>query len=359
MGHLPLHCIRLEGKVNMRRANGTGSVADLGPGRRKRYAVRISYQERPGLWKQKYLSYHRTAKEAQAALDDYLKPGITTQELATTWGDIYEGWSARKYAKVGPASVGSYRASWGRLCVLASKPMINVTIDDLQAIIDEDERKGLSKSSINNDKILMKALFKYAMERDIVSKDYSAFVDLPTVGAKVEKGAFNDLQMAKLEQLAADGMPWADTALMLCYTGFRVSEFLGLTRFAYHTDGDYLQGGMKTAAGRGRIVPVHPKIKPYLMSWLARGGDTIICKADGSALRSETYRDYFAQVAAALGVPNATPHWCRHTAASRMRMAGMDELAVKRVLGHADKDITDHYTHVDVDYLRREILKVS
>lgn len=102
------------------------------------------------------------------------------------------------------------------------------------------------------------------MERDIVSKDYSAFVDLPTVGAKVEKGAFNDLQMAKLEQLAADGMPWADTALMLCYTGFRVSEFLGLTRFAYHTDGDYLQGGMKTAAGRGRIVPVHPKIKPYL-----------------------------------------------------------------------------------------------
>ena len=53
----------------MRRANGTGSIVNLGPNRRNRYAIRISYQERPGLWKQKYLSYHRTAKEAQAALE--------------------------------------------------------------------------------------------------------------------------------------------------------------------------------------------------------------------------------------------------------------------------------------------------
>ena len=343
----------------MRRANGTGCVADLGAGRRRRYAVRVSYLERPGLWKQKYISYHRTAKEAQEALDQYLKPGITSGELAVTWGDVYEGWSARKYAKAGPASVASYKASWGRLSVLERKPMASITIDDLQAIIDEDERRGLSKSSINNDKILMKALFKYAMERDLVSKDYSAFVDLPVVGAKVEKGAFDDLQIAKLEQLAASGFPWADTALILCYTGFRVSEFLGLTRFSYHADGDYLQGGMKTAAGRGRIVPVHPKIKPYLMAWLARGADTIICEKDGAPIPSQTYRSYFAAVAAEIGTPQATPHWCRHTAASRMRMAGVEELAVKRILGHANKDVTEHYTHVDTDYLRREILKVS
>ena len=56
----------------MRRANGTGSIVNLGPNRRNRYAVRVSYLERPGLWKQKYLSYHRTAKEAQEALDKYL-----------------------------------------------------------------------------------------------------------------------------------------------------------------------------------------------------------------------------------------------------------------------------------------------
>ena len=54
----------------------------------------------------------------------------------------------------------------------------------------------------------------------------------------------------------------------------------------------------------------------------------------------------------------ATPHWCRHTAASRMKVAGVDELAVKRILGHADKDVTEHYTHTDIDFLSKEIRKV-
>lgn len=85
----------------MRRANGTGSIVNLGPNRRNRYAVRVSYLERPGLWKQKYLSYHRTAKEAQEALDKYLASNIPAKSLAVTWGDVYNQWSAKKYAKAG------------------------------------------------------------------------------------------------------------------------------------------------------------------------------------------------------------------------------------------------------------------
>lgn len=37
----------------MRRANGTGSIVNLGPNRRRPYAVRVSYLARPGLWKQR------------------------------------------------------------------------------------------------------------------------------------------------------------------------------------------------------------------------------------------------------------------------------------------------------------------
>ena len=60
-------------------------------------------------------------------------------------------------------------------------------MDELQAVIDRDEKAGLSKSSIRNDKTLMRALFRFAMERDIVMKDYSEFVELPAVGAKHKK----------------------------------------------------------------------------------------------------------------------------------------------------------------------------
>lgn len=343
----------------MRRANGTGSIVDLGKNRRNRYAVKVSYLARPGLWKQKYLAYCRTAREAQDTLESYLRSNAKPQDIGTTLGDVYAVWSARKYAKAGTASIASYKASWGRLSALEGKEIRKITVDDLQAIIDQDEANGLGKSSISNDKILMKALYKHAMERDMVSKDLSAFVELPSVGAKWEKGAFDDTTMHHLEKMAKEGFPWADTALILCYTGFRVSEFLGLTRFSYHADGNYLQGGMKTEAGRGRIVPIHPKISQHLQAWLARGGERIICDAEGRPIPSYKYRELFSPVAKAIGYPQATPHWCRHTAASIMRMAGMEDLAVKRILGHSDKDITDHYTHVDIEYLTRELLKVS
>ena len=44
------------------------------------------------------------------------------------------------------------------------------------------------------------------------------FVELPTVGEKREKGAFDEQQIQKLKSLAESGFPWADAVLMLCYT---------------------------------------------------------------------------------------------------------------------------------------------
>ena len=345
----------------MRRANGTGTIIKLGGARRKPYAVRVACRDKFGRVAQKTVSYHEKQKDAQAALDEYnrsRKRGLSPapDKLAITVQQVYDMWSARKYAKAGGASIASYKASWSRLQQIAPLKMREVTLTHLQGIIDNDEAGGLSKSSTNNDKTLMRALFKFAMERDIITKDYSAFVEMPSIGAKIEKGAFDDLQMQKLEQLAADGFPWADTVLMLCYTGFRITEFLTLTRFSYDAEGDYLTGGIKTAAGKNRTVPVHPKIKPYLLAWIDKSGDAIICSEKGKPVADQKYRDkLFKPVMNAIGCPQATPHWCRHTFASRLHAAGAEELAKKRLLGHSDRDVTEHYTHTDIEQLKAAI----
>ena len=345
----------------MKRANGTGSVVKLPGSRRRPWAVKIPYHTQRGRVRQRYLSYHERASEAQAALDEWCRTHTApeTEVSGYTLQQVYDLWSAREYPRLGKSSVMSHKAAWNRVSVLASKKMRRITIDDLQGIIDQDERDGLSQSSINNDKLLMAALFRCAMERDIILKDYSQFVRLPSVGTKYEKGVLTDLQLKQLEQLADAGNLWAGSVLILCYTGFRITELLTLTRFSYHTDGDYLQGGVKTAAGRDRIIPVHPKIKPYLSAWLSRGGDYIICKENGAPVRAPVYRAQFRELMEQIGVAGATPHWCRHTFATRLHQAGADELAIKRMMGHSDKDITEHYTHVDLDYLRKELCKVA
>lgn len=347
----------------MKRANGTGSVVKLSGNRRRPYAVKVSGRDRYGRIVQKAVSYHEKAAEAQAALDAYRRAqesgtAPAADKLDVTVGEVFEGWKAREYRKLKPASITSHNAAWNkRVSRFANRKMRSMTLDDWQALLDEDEDAGLSQSSINNDAILIKALYGYSMERDIVGKDYSKYLDIPSVGVKKPRNALNDLQVARLEKLAREGFPWADTALMLCYTGFRVSEFLELTQFSFHTEeGGYLQGGLKTEAGRNRIVPVHPKIRPYLQQWLDKGGDTIVCGKDGGRICAGQYRDYFRHVMEQIGVPEATPHWCRHTFATRLHAVQADPLTTKWLLGHSTKsDITAHYTHETISTLRDAI----
>lgn len=346
----------------MRRANGTGSVTKLSGNRRRPYVAKVSQRDRYGFVVQKNLGYYEKAAEAQLALEEYnrakaMGAAPAADKLSLTVGQVFEGWKEREYRKLKPASIRSHNAAWNkRVSRFAGRKIREVSLDDWQSLLDEDEDAGLSQSSINNDALLMKALCAYAMERDIIGKDYTQFLDIPSVGAKKKRDSLNDLQLAKLKELAQGGFPWADTALMLCYTGFRVSEFLGLTRFSYNAKENYLQGGLKTDAGKNRIVPVHPVIAPYLRQWLAKGGERIICNASGGEISTQVYRAAFSTVAEEIGAPEATPHWCRHTFATLLHNAGADPMTTKWLLGHAtSSDITAHYTHKTVAILQEAI----
>lgn len=351
----------------MKRANGTGSIVKLSGNRRRPWAVKVSGRDKYGHIVQKILSYHAKAGEAQAALDEYNRlrhSGIApaVDKMNMTLQQVYDGWSAREYAKLlktgKVATRNNYRAAWNRrVSRYADLKFRNITLDQWQAILDEDEDAGRSQSSVNYDAFLIRRLHSYAMERDIISKDYSQFLDIPSVDVKNPRNALSDLQVAKLSKMAAEGVPWADTALILCYTGFRVSEFLGLTRFNYHPEkGGYLQNGVKTNAGKNRIVPIHPKIHPYLMAWLKKGGDTIICDEDGKAIPYVHYLAAFTDLMEQIGAAGATPHWCRHTFATWLHTKKVDTLTVKWLIGHStEADITAHYTHETIAVLREAI----
>lgn len=348
----------------MKRPNGTGTITKMSGTRRKPYAVRVPARDRKGRVVQKYLSYHATQKEAWEALEAYraqLSGGLAPApaDLGVTLGEVYELWSARKYEKAGAASIQSYKASWARLSVYASKPIRSIGIDHWQSIIDEGEKNSLSGSSLRNALSLMRALSRYAIERDWTIKDYTQFVVLPSVGAKYEKGAFTDLEMAKIARMVSAGVPGADAVLVLCYTGFRIAEFLSLTRFSYDPVQQTLCGGLKTAAGKNRIIPVHPKILPIVESWYEQGGDRLYLRK-GKPISPAVFREaVFAPLMKTLGREAATPHWCRHTFASRLHAAGADELNIKRLMGHSDKDVTEHYTHVTLQTLRETINKIA
>lgn len=337
----------------MKRANGTGSIVRLSGSRRRPYAVRVSGRDEYGQVIQKTLSYHRTASEAQEALEKYNQdkahgaaPRVDTMKM--TVGQIYDAWSAREYQTAGAQSIRSHKAAWGRVGRFADVPIVDVTIDMWQSILDEDGKNNASESKIRNDAILIKALVMYALKRDILTKNVYEFLEIPSAPPKKKKGAFNDAQIAQLKRMAADGEPYADIALMLCYTGFRISEFVGLNEASYHADGNFLQYGIKTDAGRDRIVPVSAVIAPYISNWL---------RSDHRS--SDWYRARLRPIFAAIGEPEATPHWCRHTFATRLNEAKVDLTVRKWLLGHVTNDITERYTHQSLTLMRDAIDRLS
>jgi site-specific recombinase XerC len=85
----------------------------------------------------------------------------------------------------------------------------------------------------------------------------------------------------------------------------------------------------------------------FLLTYLARqcGGkgrdDLLFPGSDGTHLRRpHPVSGWFAKAVAASGIPHATPHDLRHTAASLEVSAGANVKAVQKMLGHASAAMT-------------------
>ena len=117
-------------------------------------------------------------------------------------------------------------------------------------------------------------------------------------------------------------------------------------------DERYFQGGLKTQAGKHRIVPIHSAILPLARKRLGRCG--ALLPISDALFRKRMYftlRD--------LGIEKHTPHDCRHTFSALCERYEVREADRKRMLGHA-LDLTNGvYGHRTVEELRAEIEKIK
>lgn len=116
---------------------------------------------------------------------------------------------------------------------------------------------------------------------------------------------------------------------------------------------EYFQGGVKTDAGKDRIVPIHPAIVPLVKRRLKRYGCLIPDK------RVNKFGQKLTDWCRANGMDH-TPHHTRHTFSALCEKYEVKENDRKRLLGHAFKDITNSvYGHRDLEDLRAEIVKLE
>lgn len=336
-----------------RRSPGSGNVHRLPGNRAKPYAARV---------RGRVIGTYATQGEAVVALQDFVARGRPLEAHTTTFAQVYEAWSTIHYSTVGDKTAKGYTSAFEAAAELHSRRMRDLRTGDYQQVIDRLVAAGRSYSLCAKQQGLFAQLSAYAMQRDLIEKDYSAYVRLPKKPDPKSR-VLSTQEQAALWQAAETEGPLQETArigvVLLC-TGMRIGELLQLPAADVHLAEGYAVGGEKTTAGRGRVIPLPAAIHPILQEWLARGTSLLIASEAGGKLDASTVRHRFARLMASLGIEGVSPRTCRHTCATVMAAAGVPPRAIQSILGHASYSTTaDIYTHPGAVMLVNAAAKVE
>lgn len=379
-------------KSNKRRRlpNGFGSITELkNKNLRNPYMARVCVGKnsfgKPILKLLKPQSYFPTYNAAYEALVEYnknpydLEPDITVKEL-------YEKWS-REYFKTlnAESSWRTIEAAWAYCSSIYGMRAKDVRARHIKGCMENGETietRGKNKGQIKKPSASTKSrikstfnlMFDYALEYEIVDRNYARTFDISDSIIKEQEEArrghmiFTDDEMQLLWD-NVDKIPYVDLVLIQCYSGWRPQE-LGLIELAnVNLDEQYFIGGIKTAAGIDRTVPIHSRIqglvKKRYEEAIALNSKYLFNATDavkgGIKLTYDKYDYRFKKIKEALRLnPDHRPHDGRSTFVTTAKKAGVDEYVIKQLAGHAINDVTEKiYTERDLEWTRKEMEKLK
>lgn len=324
-------------------------------------------------------SYFPTYNDAYAALVEYnknpydLEPSITVKELYEKWLPEHE-----KTVK----STRAIESAWSYCTAVYDMRVKDLRARHVKGCMEEGtstyrgETRTPSASMKNQIKSLFNLMLDYALEYELVDRNYSRTFNLSEetikeiVTAKQEHIPFTDEEMDLLWQHVDDKM-MVDILLIQCYSGWRPQE-LGLLELKdVDLENWTFSGGIKTDAGIGRVVPIHSRIRHlverkykeaqelgslYLFNYTSPSA-----RLKSTALTYARYQKGFGMIRDELKLnPEHRPHDGRKHFVTMAKKYKLDEYAIKYMVGHKISDITEKvYTQREFEWLKEEMEKIK
>lgn len=289
----------------------------------------------------------------QRILADYnqiSRADVDLQQNRKTFAEVYENFYSWKYEQdksrsYSKSTKNSTRAAFMNCSVLHNRPFSSLRYEDLQSVLDCCTLKHASQELILG---LMHQMYAYAEIMELCDKDYSEHVKIKIPDDDEHGIPFTDDNLDFFWSNQEN--PTAEMLLIMCYSGFRINEYRNLE---VNLKNSYFRGGSKTAAGKNRIVPIHPSIRHLVQKRILRDGKLLSVSAN-------KFRSQMGEFLSINSIPAHTPHDCRHTFSRLCEKYGVRENDRKRMLGHAFQDITnDIYGHRELADLRKEVEKIK
>lgn len=333
----------------MKNPNGYGTVVKLSGNRRNPYAVRktIGWNEK-GFPIYKSIGYAPTKEEALMMLAEYNRNPYDLDMRKVTVQEVYKMWSDRDFPKMKKGSVSSLKSAWNHCSSVASLRYIELKAYQMQDCIDNCGCGYSTQWAIKN---LFGHLDKFALELDIIVKCNSMLISAPPI-PETTKTPFTEDEIQKVWNV--QDQPWCDSLLCFLYMGWRISELLSIRTVNVNLEEGTIIAGTKTKNGKNRIVPIHPKILPFVRARCAAGDEYLFSYNHKHCSASQYYviwNAFMEQLEMC-----HTPHECRHTFRSRLDSAGGNKVCIDLLMGHKSKEVGERvYTHKTIQELRDTI----
>jgi integrase len=231
-----------------------------------------------------------------------------------------------------------------------------------------DGKRGLSESSLRHSLTVLRAIFRLARSRRIVTRSPLDDLDpgeLPRPATRAAHGRrLDERELDTLVRHATDGYRVA--VALLAYTGMRISEACALRwQDIDFVDRELHVRGQLTRATRSkpaRIVArkggagpftavLFPTLETILVDHLrdeqlARRGrdrDFVLCTRTGRPIAQFNLAHAVADAASSAGLGKVTPHDLRRSFCSLAARRGVDPVQAARMTGHSLDVWTRHY----------------
>ena len=313
------------------------------------------------------IGYYQSREDAMIALANYNENPYDIKADSITFSEVYEKWSENYFPTLSnPSSVRTVTAAYAYCNDLYDMRMKDIKVSHLEGTILNAQVGDSTKSRI---KSLFNMMYKYAVAHDIVEKDYASVMFAN--GNPIKRSRTKEVIPFSQEEIFLlwdnlDSIAFADMILIGIYSGWRPQELAILKVADIDIKVGTMLGGLKTDAGKNRIVPIHPLIRPLIENRMKEAtsmqSEFLFNDANGQQgtyMTYDKYRKRFEKVMKYLKLTHR-PHETRHTFITKAKACNVDEYILKLIVGHAIDDITEKvYTHRTIDQLRAEMEKIT
>ena len=245
-------------------------------------------------------------------------------------------------------SIDAYLTDLDKLLRFAEdekKDVKEISYDDLQQFIAQLRDIGIHPRSQARIISGIKSFYRFLLLDNYITNDPTELLESPKIGLKLpEVLTVNEINsiLDTIDLTLPEGQRNRAMLEVLYSCGLRVSELTGLR----YSD-IYPKEGFIRVEGKGskqRLVPISE--------------DILFLSRRGTALSRIMVFHIIKQQTEAAGIhKNVSPHTFRHSFATHLLEGGANLRAIQEMLGHEKITTTEIYTHIDREFLRKEILE--